>query len=387
MSKLFSINLNKKNSWNDDKNSPPDLDELFQKIGLKLRKLLFGGGISNGSPNKKSSVFGIIFVIAIIIASWVSYGFFVVEPAQDAVIVRFGKFSRTLGPGLHWIPRMIENKYIIDVKNIYKISYTDSMLTKDENYVIVSLAVQYKIVEPKNYLYSTVDPIGSLSQATASALRQIIGNTDLNSILTVKREEVRSQVQDLVINILKRYNVGIKIVDVLLLPAKPPEEVKSAFDDAIKAQEDEEKYINEAQAYSMGVIPIAKGQAKRIIASATAYKQEQILLAEGDVKKFNLILKEYIKFPNIIKERIYLDTMQKVYSTSTKVFLDTKEGTNPFLYLPIDKLLEKSNISVNSSSSRNNEDGLFNKDDSRSSRNLNNGTDSSYSYFKRPGYE
>ncbi len=340
-------NKNDSDPWNKRKSdTPPDLDEVLKKLQEKFTKY-FGGGSSGKLTNGKgkgiaTASFGLILVGLIVL--WVLSGIFIIGPAEEAVITRFGKYRATLGPGLNWFPRFIDKYYIIDIQNVFDYSYSSSMLTQDENIASVEFAVQYRIDSPKDYLFNVVEPQGSLQQALASALRHVIGHTGLGDILSTGRSEVREKVREQLKVVLTRYGTGLVLLDVIMQPATPPEEVKEAFDDAIKAQEDEQRFKHQAEAYERGVVPAAKGKAKRILEAAEAYKKMKILTAQGDVSKFNAILPEFKKYPKVTKERLYLDTMEKVLSKTSKLLLDTKDGNN-LMYLPLDKILENANSS------------------------------------------
>lgn len=334
---------NGKDPWSGNRKSqsPPDLEEALRKVQKKLGSLLGGKGSGSSFSKKGRTIgFGLIAIIAVII--WGLSGIFIVHPAEQAVVLRFGKYHETLGSGPHWIPRFVDSKYILNVKKVSNFSYTAQMLTKDENIVSVSVAVQFVIGNPNNYLFNVVSPIASLQQATASALRQVIGQTTLDQVLTTGREQVRGEVQNQLVKILELYQAGVTVTDVAMQPAKAPEEVKAAFDDAIKAQEDEQRYINQAQAYARGVVPVAEGNAKRIIQEAEAYQKQVILLSEGEVSRFLALLPEYKKAPIVTRERLYLDAVQSVLSKSSKVLVDVN-GSNNMLYLPLDKIIQQRN--------------------------------------------
>ncbi len=333
-------------AWNGPngggKQTPPDLDEVFRKFQSKVKKII--GGKSGGSSQSTAGGFGLILILIAVVVLYGLSGFFIVGPAEQAVVLRFGRYVRTVDPGPHWIPRFIDSRYLMNVQKVSTFSYQASMLTKDENIVSVSVAVQYRISNPKNYLFNIVDPLESIQQATASALRQVIGHTTLDEVLTIGREKVRAQVNQQLTKLMGVYKAGIAITDVTILPAKAPEDVKAAFDDAIKAQEDEQRYINQAEAYKRGVEPIARGQAKRIMQEAQAYKQQVILKSQGDASKFLAILPQYLNAPKVTRERLYLDAVESVLSKTSKILIDTSNSNN-LVYLPIDKLLSSSALS------------------------------------------
>ncbi len=337
-------NDSSKDPWGGQKPSgPPDLDELFSRLLGKFNAWVGAGGPKNGGDGSSQGALwlGLGFVGVVLAILWGLSGFYIVAPAEEAVVTRFGKYHRTEGSGLHWLPAIIERKQLVNVQEVSQFSYTAHMLTKDENILSVSMAVQYRILDPKKFLFNVDTPIASLQQATASALRQVIGHTSLDNILTIGRETVRSQMRQQLESILDIYQTGLTLTDVVMQPAKPPEEVRAAFDDAIKAQEDEQRYVNQAQAYARGVVPIAEGNANRILQAAEGYKEQRVLQAQGEVAKFDAILPEYNRAPSLFKERLYLDTMSSILSQTNKILVDVP-GQQNLLYLPLDKLLAKS---------------------------------------------
>jgi len=264
-------------------------------------------------------------------------GIFIVDPAEQAVIMRFGKYVETVGPGPHWIPRLIESKIVRNVAALSDYSYSAQMLTKDENIVSVSLAVQYRIGDLGDYLFNVSDPQESLQQATASALRQVVGHTTLDQIITEGREVWGSNVEELLKKILESYKAGIAISSVSPQPARAPEKVQDAFDDAIKAQEDEKRFKEKAFAYKASVVPIAEGNAKRIYAEANAYAKQVVLKATGETAEFLALLPEYLKAPFVISEGMYLSSLQQVFANTSKILVDSKAGN--MFYLPLDKIV------------------------------------------------
>ncbi|QRN04571.1 FtsH protease activity modulator HflK [Legionella sp. MW5194] len=327
-----------KDPWGG-KDQPPDLDEALKRFQERLKKALFGGsGQEGGGAAPKQGNGGLLagMVALILFILWALSGIFIVDPAEQAVILRFGKYVETVGPGPHWIPRIISTKIVHNVERIAHYSYSAQMLTKDENLVSVSLVVQYRIGDLEDYLFNVADPEESLQQTTSSALRQVVGKTTLNQIITEGREAWGTDVQDVLVKTLKKYNTGIVIVNVSPQPARAPESVQDAFDDAIKAREDEKRFQGQALAYQARVVPIAEGNAKRILAEAKADAEQAVLRAKGDVAEFLALLPQYTQAPIVTSERMYFETMQRVLSRSTKVIVDSKAGN--LLYLPLDKL-------------------------------------------------
>lgn len=325
-----------KDPWKG-KDQPPDLDEAFKRIQEKLKKTFSGGKGNSTSSNTPSSNGIIITLVAlVVIVIWALSGIFIVDPAEQAVILRFGKYVESVGPGPHWIPRLISSKVVMNVDRVMDYSYSAQMLTRDENLVSVAVAVQYRISDLKEYLFNVANPEESLQQATSSALRQVVGTTTLDQLITEGREVWGNSVQDTLIKTLALYKTGISIVNVSPQPARAPESVQDAFDDAIKAQEDEKRFKEQAYAYAAKVVPIAEGNASRIKQEADAFAQQVVLKAQGEVAEYLALLPQYMAAPKIMSERMYLETMQNVLNKSTKIIVDNKSGN--LLYLPLDKL-------------------------------------------------
>jgi len=325
---------------------PPDLDVLIGKLKTKLlgalaakRKGGVGGGASGNNSNSNPAIQNFFFTLiaGVLLLIWALSGIFIVSPAERAVITRFGKYVETVSSGPHWIPRFIQAQRIVNVQRVSTYAYESQMLTKDENIVSVAVAVQYRVNDAKDFLFNVVDPVRSLEQATASALRQVVGHNTLDDLLTTGRSQVREQVAEQLQEILGSYKAGISVTDVTLQSVKPPEAVTAAFDDAIKAREDQQAYVNKADAYSNQVIAAAQGQVARILRQADAFKQEVVLEAQASTASYLALLPEYQLAPQVMRQRLYLTTMEGVLSQTSKVFLDQKNG-NPLLYLPLDKL-------------------------------------------------
>ncbi|CUS47520.1 MAG: membrane protease subunit HflK [Idiomarinaceae bacterium HL-53] len=318
---------------------PPDLDEALKNL---MGKLGLGGKSSGGRGNQGNSGLsgkGIGLVVALALVVWFISGFYTVKEAERGVIQRFGAYHAEVGSGLHWRPRFIDTVTNVDVNNIRSQQTQGSMLTEDENVVRVELGVQYRITNPRAYLFNVESPDSSLSQITDSALRYVIGHNTMDNILTVGRDEVRQQTREIIETLVARYDLGLAVVEVNFQGARPPEEVRDAFDDAIRAQEDEERFIREAEAYARQLEPTARGRVRRMLQEAQAYKEQVILRAQGEVARFNELLPQYQAAPEVTRQRIFLETLERIYSNNAKVFVDV-EGGNNLLYLPLDKLME-----------------------------------------------
>lgn len=336
-------NKDKKDPWSGKpKNvTPPDLEQILRNTYKKIVAMLTQKSAGNNGkislPPAKINGLGLALITLALFIAWLLWGIFIIDPAEQAVILRFGKYVNTLGPGPHWIPRIIDTPYVVNEQKISTFSYAAEMLTKDQNIVSVAIAVQYRIVNANDYLFKTSNPEESLKQATASALRQVIGRTNLNQVLTSGREQIRQEVAMQLASVLAKYQTGLLVTDVAMQPAKAPDEVKDAFDDAIKAQEDEQRFENQAQAYAMQVAPAAHGQAQRLLADANAYKQQVVLHAQADTAQFLALLPQYKRSPNVMRERMYLATLENVFENTNKVLIDS-HGNNNMFYLPLAKL-------------------------------------------------
>lgn len=326
---------------------PPDLDVLIGQwiarlTGKKKNKRGWPPPEAPQTPSPPLSWQGAPWMIGVILlvffALWFASGIFIVAPAENAVVLRFGRYVDTLNPGIHWLPTFVNTHEILNVQRISTFHYEDEMLTKDENMVFVSLSVQYRIANARHFLYNVSTPERSLQQATASALRQVIGSTTLNAILTTGRAAVREEVLVQLNRIMSIYNTGLEITDINLQPARPPEEVTEAFDDAIKAREDKQRYINRARAYANRVFAIAQGRAKRKVREADAFKEQIILLAKADTEQYKALLVQYRQSPGVLRDRLYIDAVEHVFATTPKVLLDVKNGQSPLLYLPLSNL-------------------------------------------------
>ncbi|MGD1440418.1 FtsH protease activity modulator HflK [Vibrio harveyi] len=318
---------------------PPDLDEVFsklsQKLGGKFGKK--GGGGSSIGGGGGAIGFGVIAVIAIAIAVWFFAGFYTIGEAERGVVLRLGKYDRIVDPGLNWRPRFIDEYEAVNVQAIRSLRASGLMLTKDENVVTVAMDVQYRVADPYKYLYRVTNADDSLRQATDSALRAVIGDSLMDSILTSGRQQIRQTTQETLNQIIDSYDMGIVIVDVNFQSARPPEQVKDAFDDAIAAREDEERFIREAEAYKNEILPKATGRAERLKKEAQGYNERVTNEALGQVAQFEKLLPEYQAAPGVTRDRLYLDAMEEVYSSTSKVLIDSESSGN-LLYLPIDKL-------------------------------------------------
>lgn len=314
--------------WGRQRSRGLDADALLRM----LRRMLGGSG---GGGERRQGLSALTVLGVTLLGVYIFSGFYTVREAERGVLLRFGKVNAIVEPGLAWKFTGIDTVDIVDIEQVRAIQSSGSMLTEDENVVIVEMDVQYRISDPVQYLFSVTDPDNSLLEATDSALRYVVGHTLMDDILTSGREMVRQNTRELLVSIIEPYNMGLTIVDVNFLPARAPEQVKAAFDDAIAAQEDEQRFKREAEAYANEVLPKADGQVQRISQEAEAYRSQVVLRAQGEVARFEKILPEYTRAPDITRRRIYLETMQEVFASATKVIVDISEGQSPLLYLPM----------------------------------------------------
>lgn len=317
---------------------PPDLDEVFNKLSQKLGGKFGkkgGGGSPIGGGGGSAIGFGVIALIAV--AVWFFAGFYTIGEAERGVVLRLGKYDRIVDPGLNWRPRFIDEYEAVNVQAIRSLRASGLMLTKDENVVTVAMDVQYRVTDPYKYLYRVTNADDSLRQATDSALRAVIGDSLMDSILTSGRQQIRQTTQETLNQIIDSYDMGLVLVDVNFQSARPPEQVKDAFDDAIAAREDEERFIREAEAYKNEILPKATGRAERLKKEAQGYNERVTNEALGQVAQFEKLLPEYQAAPGVTRDRLYIDAMEEVYSSTSKVLIDSESSGN-LLYLPIDKL-------------------------------------------------
>ena len=339
--------------WNGDKRGgprgggdqgPPDLDEALRKLQDKLNsifgKVSTGGG--GGGGGSASSGSGFIWVLLVVIVlGWAGMGFYTVDQQERGVVLRLGKYYETVNPGLQWNPPMIDDVTKVNVTRVRTLDHRALMLTEDENIVDIDVTVQYLIIDPKAYRLNVRDPEGSLANASESALRQVVGSSEMHSLLTEGREALGFSVLDRLQAYMQSYATGLSISKINVKSAQAPTQVQDAFDDVIKAREDEQRVKNEAESYANGIVPEARGEAQRMLEEANAYREEVLARADGESKRFVALLQEYRKSPEVTRERLYLDMMQSVMENNPKVLIDV-EGGNNMMYLPLDKLMQNS---------------------------------------------
>jgi len=342
---------------------PPDLDELWRDFNRKLGGLFGGagrrGGNGNGGgfqPDMKSAGFGIGLIAAIVVLIWLGTGFFIVQEGQQAVITQFGKYKATVGAGFNWrLPYPIQRHELVFVTQIRSVDVgrdavikatglrESAMLTEDENIVEIKFAVQYRLNDARAFLFESKSPADAVVQAAETAVREVVGKMKMDSALSDERDQIAPRVRALMQTILDRYKVGIEVVGINLQQGgvRPPEQVQAAFDDVLKAGQERERAKNEAEAYANDVVPRALGTASRLKQEAEAYKARIVAQAQGDAQRFRAVLTEYQKAPQVTRDRLYLETMQQIYSNATKVLVESRQGSN-LLYLPLDKIMQQS---------------------------------------------
>ncbi|MDH5354230.1 MAG: FtsH protease activity modulator HflK [Gammaproteobacteria bacterium] len=335
-----------KDPWGQKNNDgPPDLDELFNNLKKKFGGALGGGGKGNGSgmpsgPGNLSGIVGFIVVAALIV--WALTGIYIVDEGWRGVETRFGAKTNVTQAGPHWhLPYPIEDVELINVSDIRTSRNNSKMLTSDENIVVMSIEIQYNVKDAQDFAFNVRDPDLTLQQTSETAIREVVGNNDMDLIITEGRAVVGSETKAIMQQILDNYGTGINVVTVNMDEAQPPEEVQDAFNDAIKAREDEQRIINEANAYRNGVVPQARGEGEGLLEQAAAYKTRVVKSAQGETSRFDQLLAQYQLAPEVTRERLYIDTLESVLSRSAKVMIDIENGNN-LMFLPLEQLLSGS---------------------------------------------
>jgi len=344
---------------NGKEQGPPDLDKVVKNIRNKFRGVFGGAGGSGESsgPGSSSTVAGIVGGIAVLV--WAATGLYIVESAERGVVTRFGKYAETTLPGLHWhLPFPAERVDVVDIDQIRNVEIgfrsasgrtegsnvlpqESLMLTQDENIIDIKFAIQYKLKDAKDYVFNVRDPDASLREAMESSVREVIGKSKMDFVLTEGQSQIADSIQRLTQEIIDRYRTGLQVTSVNLQSAQPPQEVKPSFDDAIKSREDRQRQINEADTYANDVIPKARGAAARLIEEANGYKARVVAEADGEASRFDQLVTEYHRAPEVTRQRMYIETMETVLARSNKVIVDTK-GTGNMIYLPLDKMMSQS---------------------------------------------
>ncbi|MEL7539042.1 MAG: FtsH protease activity modulator HflK [Pseudomonadota bacterium] len=338
-------------SWNESGNGrrptgqgPNDLDKIARDWQRKLSSAL-GGGRGGSRPGGGASAGGGLVLLVVALLVWAWTGLYRVDEAERAIVLRFGGYVKTEDPGLHWhLPFPIESHEIIDVSQVEVFSKSSMMLTADEAFVVLNVAVQYRRVDPVRYLFRLRSPEETLQEVSESAIREVVGKTRIDDILRENQAVIAQNIETLAQETLDAYESGIEVVSVNLQSVEFPGDIQDAVQDAVKAREDQRTTILEAQTYTNGIIPVARGQAQRTIQEAEAYRDRVIADAEGDASRFNALLVEYQKAPGVTRDRLYIEAVEEVYANSSKVLLDA--GGSNMSILPLDKLLEQRNAAA-----------------------------------------
>jgi membrane protease subunit HflK len=350
---------NNQDPWGGRKKNdgPPDLDEALKKFQSKVQDIFGkkggkgsgdgdGGDSSAGGPKFSGPIAGLVAVIVVVV--YLAAGFYQLDAKEEAVILRFGKFHSIVGSGLKWNPKFIDTVYIINTTEERDYVTKAFMITKDISIVELPVTIQYNVGDVKSFVLNVRSPENSLKHATESAMRHVVGSTVLDSVLSEGRELIAVEVQKKLQEYLDSYGTGINVVNVNVQQGNPPAEVQASFDDVVKAKEDRERLINEAERYANAVVPEAEGRAARIVETATGYREKVISKAEGESERFNRLYAEYQKSPLVTRERLYIDAIESVMGNSSKVLVDV-EGGNNMLFLPLDKIVNNANASGSAS--------------------------------------
>ncbi|MDN8614115.1 FtsH protease activity modulator HflK [Variovorax ginsengisoli] len=350
---------------------PPDLDELWRDFNRKLGGLFGGGrggdrppgGNGNGGgmrPDMKNAGFGLGLIAVVAVLIWLGTGFFIVNEGQQAVITQFGRYKATVGAGFNWrLPYPIQRHEIVVTSQIRSVDVgrdtivrstglrESAMLTEDENIVEIKFAVQYRLNDARAFLFESKAPSDTVVQVAETAVREVVGKMRMDAALADERDQIAPRVRNLMQTILDRYNLGVEIVAINLQQGgvRPPEQVQAAFDDVLKAGQERERAKNEAQAYANDVVPRATGTGSRLKEESEAYKARIVAQAQGDAQRFSSVLSEYQKAPQVTRDRMYVDAMQQIYSSTSKILIDSKQNSN-LLYLPLDKLMQQTGASA-----------------------------------------
>lgn len=332
---------NGQDPWKGGGQQPPDLDEVFANVQKRLKKIMGGGGDDSGPTGGSSGpgmggIIALVLVLAVIWTAWNSVH--IVDESERGVVLRFGEYTRTLLPGLRFtFPAPIETMEKVNVTQVRSQENQSRMLTSDENLIELGFAVQYRVLDPAAFLFEVERPELVLAEASDSAIREVIGTNQMDFILEQGRGEIASSTLELLQEIVDGYGAGIEILSFNLQQVRPPNQVQSAFDDVVRAREDQVRFQNEAQAYSNQVVPEARGRAARVLEEARAYRDSLIAQADGEADRFIAVLEEYTKAPEVTRQRLYLQELESLYANTPKVLLDANSSNN-LLYLPLDRL-------------------------------------------------
>jgi len=333
---------NGKDPWKRGGDEPNDLDQIVQDWQKRFGGLFGGGGGRSGG-----GAGGIVLIVMLLIA-WGLTGFYRVDEAERGVVQRFGAYTETTMPGLHWhLPYPIETVDVVNTTAISNYAYRTEMLTADEQYVFIDMVVQYRRTDPVLYSFEVVEPDLTLQDVTESALREVVGTSNIEQLITGRRDEIASRTQEVLQATIDSYGngAGIEVTSISLETVNYPQAVQAAVDDAQKARNDSERYRLEADTYANEVVPQARGDAERILEDARAYRDRVIADAQGEAARFEAILTEYTKAPRVTRDRLYIEAIEEVYGRSAKVLIDA-DGSGNLMYLPLDQIMNRSGIQM-----------------------------------------
>ena len=332
---------NGKDPWKRDGDEPIELDKIVQDWQRRFGGLfggLFGGG--SGSGGASGGAGGFVLLVVLLVA-WGLTGFYRVDEAERGVVQRFGAYTKTTLPGLHWhLPFPIETADLVNTIAISNYAYRTEMLTADEQYVFVDMVVQYRRTDPVKYSFEVVEPDLTLQDVTESALREVVGTTMLDVLVTSRRDEIASRTREVLQATIDLYGAGITVTSISLETVNYPQAVQAAVDDAQKARNDSERFGLEADAYANDIVPRARGDAVRVLEDARGYRDRVIADAQGEAARFESLLTEYKKAPRVTRDRLYIEAIEEVYANSSKVLVDSESSGN-LMYLPLDKLMNQ----------------------------------------------
>jgi membrane protease subunit HflK len=336
---------------------PPDLDEIWRNVNRRINELFGRKGPDDGGPQpggrSRVPLSGAGILFALIVLVWLASGFYIVDEGRRGVVTRFGKYTETTLPGARWhLPYPIEEREVVDFSQVrtVEVGYRNTpknkrenealMLTDDENIIEIQFAVQYNLKSAEDWLFNVRKPDQIVQFIAQTAMGEVVGKAKMDFVLYEGREQIAKSAEKLMQDLLDRYGTGAYVQKVTLQSVQPPDKVQAAFDDAVKAGQDRERFRNEGQAYANDVVPRARGMAARLMEEANGYLASIVQKAEGDAARFRQVLAEYSKAPGVTRQRLYLDMMQSVLGNSSKVMVEQK-STGSLLYLPLDKLLQQ----------------------------------------------
>ncbi|MBV1910585.1 MAG: FtsH protease activity modulator HflK [Kangiellaceae bacterium] len=331
-------NNNEKDPWGNRKkqDGPPDLDEIVKKVTG-----IFGGGKKGGGGSSSGSIKGFVVTGAVILGViWAASGIYTIDEAEKGVILHFGQYDRTVDAGLGWLPRGIEKMTKVNTDEMRNASVSGVMLTKDINIVEVDVGIQYQVASPEDYLFKLSDVEFTLDQASESALRQVVGSSNVDAILTTDKERIQDELKQEIDEVLAQYKSGLSVRTVTLKRVRPPREVNEAFEEVNRAAQDAKREIQNAEAYQNEKLPLAIADAEKVRQQADAYRATALAKANGEVARFKQLLPQYAAAPEVTRTRLYLEAVEQVMSNSSKVMIDTKGGNN-MIYLPLDQIMKQ----------------------------------------------